>query len=218
MEKIWRHEDLGLDLSLNLTNTRKRYCWRNIQIGEGFADVLTVMAGGSYAFSDPAIYEIKVSRADFLSDIRTEKWRKYLDHCRVFYFAVPDGLAPKSEIPEEAGLIVRHAGGWRLMKKAQARSEIRTLDDQIIRRIAAFRPMDDPSYRAKKEREILESLKIRKGISKLVAQYVRNSLLAEAKLAETESTRQAMLAEVYRLQSEINDLEKKRNKLTKGGL
>ena len=36
-----------------------------------------------------SVFEVKVSRADFLSDIRSEKWRGYLPHCNRFYFALP---------------------------------------------------------------------------------------------------------------------------------
>lgn len=78
--------------------------------GTQLADVVDVRP--SYTRFCIAIYEIKVSRADFLSDIRSDKWRGYLNHCHRFYFAVPSGLVKKSEIPDEAGLMVRGPRGW----------------------------------------------------------------------------------------------------------
>ena len=44
-------------------------------------------------------YEIKTSRADFLSDMHTGKWQKYLDYCNEFYF-----LVSSLDIPEHVTL------------------------------------------------------------------------------------------------------------------
>ena len=50
------------------------------------------------------IVEIKVSRADLLSD---QKWTDYLDYCDCFFWAVPQILA---QILEEARFLPEHAG------------------------------------------------------------------------------------------------------------
>ena len=50
-------------------------------------------------------YEFKVSRADFLHEIRTEKWKYYLDYCHTFSFVCPKGLIDKSEVPPKIGLL-----------------------------------------------------------------------------------------------------------------
>jgi hypothetical protein len=57
------------------------------------------------------IVEIKTSRNDLLNDLRKEKWRGYLNDGAVT-FAFPAGLADPSEIPTEAGVIIRIAQGW----------------------------------------------------------------------------------------------------------
>lgn len=80
------------------------------------ADVIIIKP--SYTRFCVSIFEIKVSRADFLSDIRGGKWRGYLDHCHRFYFAVAHGVATKEDIPSEAGLIVRGPKGWNVQKGA----------------------------------------------------------------------------------------------------
>jgi hypothetical protein len=83
------------------------------------ADVINVKP--SYNRFCLTIYEIKISRSDFQSDIRSGKWRGYLNHCHRFYFAVPSGIVKKEEVPEEAGLIVRGETGWITLKAALSR-------------------------------------------------------------------------------------------------
>ncbi|PWK05259.1 MmcB family DNA repair protein [Tumebacillus permanentifrigoris] len=51
-------------------------------------------------------YEIKVSRADFLHEIKhPEKRQRALELSHQFYFVVPKGLVKPEEIPEECGLM-----------------------------------------------------------------------------------------------------------------
>jgi hypothetical protein len=66
------------------------------------------------------IYEVKATRADFLSDIRTKKWEKYLNYCHRFYFACLSGICKKNEIPEPAGLYT-WSGNWHGVKAAKQR-------------------------------------------------------------------------------------------------
>jgi hypothetical protein len=67
------------------------------------------------------IHEVKSTRSDFLSDIRSNKWRKYLPHCHRFYFATLPGVCKKIEIPSEAGWMVRGDRGWSGCKMAPRR-------------------------------------------------------------------------------------------------
>lgn len=72
----------------------------------------------SYTQPCIAIYEIKVSRGDFLQD---PKWHLYLQYCNEFYFVVPKGMVKKDEIPEgSAGLIYYdpEKGTLRTVRKA----------------------------------------------------------------------------------------------------
>jgi hypothetical protein len=68
------------------------------------------------------IFEVKISRSDFLSDIRTKKWMGYLPHCHRFYFAIKSGVADLTEIPDGVGLMVYGGKGWRTIKGAENRS------------------------------------------------------------------------------------------------
>lgn len=80
-------------------------------------DVLALRA--SCRVSPPVAYEIKVTRSDFLSDVRSEKWRIYQRVAPLVYFAVPNGLIDPREVPDEAGLIVRMKNHWRRKKMAK---------------------------------------------------------------------------------------------------
>ena len=90
----------------------------NVQI----ADVITVKPSYTRFLID--IYEVKVSRSDFLKEIRSGKWEGYLNHCNRFYFALLSGIAKKEEIPEGVGLIVRGDTGWSIVKMAKKRDQL----------------------------------------------------------------------------------------------
>lgn len=83
------------------------------------ADVVKVIP--SYTRFSVAIYEVKVARSDFLSDIRTRKWESYLPHCQRFYFATLADIATLDEIPPEAGWMVKGKNGWYARKAAPVR-------------------------------------------------------------------------------------------------
>lgn len=86
---------------------------------EGRLDVVTFNSRASYTKVSIGGYEVKVSRADLLGDLRAEKWRRYLPWCHRFYFVFPDGLADRDEIPPPAGVIVRlEDGTFRNIRKA----------------------------------------------------------------------------------------------------
>ncbi len=64
------------------------------------------------------IYEVKVSRSDFLRD---NKWNLYKQYCNELYFVVPKGLIDKLELPDDVGLIYYNRDGSRkLVTKRKA--------------------------------------------------------------------------------------------------
>lgn len=69
-------------------------------------------------------YEIKVSRADFLREIKEPKKRLFaLSVSNEFYFLTPPGLLSLSEIPEECGwMTVDQDGAFKTHKKAPWRA------------------------------------------------------------------------------------------------
>ena len=79
----------------------------------------------------PRIYEVKVSRSDFLSDVKAEKWRRYLYAAGQVTFAVPEGLIEPTEVPTGAGLIVRCEAEWLSVKPAKRHHKGRLNFDQV---------------------------------------------------------------------------------------
>lgn len=121
----WTHSGLILDLCSTLEQANDYIC-NEVYAGSRFLekrpvpDVLRVRM--SYTRPDFSIYEIKVSRADFMSDIRSDKWKTYLPYCSRFYFATPaTGVTTIDDIPFVAGWMVRGPNGWRTAKTPKIR-------------------------------------------------------------------------------------------------
>lgn len=111
MSTDWGHDDLLCDLAAHLSVGCM--VWRDIQLGPAGSprpDVYTIRR--SFSSPRPTCYEIKVTRQDFLSDVTSGKYRKYLDFGAVV-FAVPKGLVNRNEVPTGCGLIVRSDKVWR---------------------------------------------------------------------------------------------------------
>lgn len=146
--KAWQHNELAEDLAIAKSSFYLDVPLGSVSLapyGEGVPRADLVEIKPSYTRFCVSIYEIKVSRADFLNDIKTSKWRNYLPHCHRFYFATPTGLIDKKEIPEEAGWIACGDRGWKTMKAApvlQAEIPKETLLSLLFmkQRIAHARP------------------------------------------------------------------------------
>lgn len=109
------HNDLASSLAAHL---RSRHCdhrvtWENLEFSDWSnpqasmhcrPDVFSIYPTLDVERCRPWTHEVKVSRADFLSDVRSAKWRQYVHFsCRVF-FAAPKGLIKLTELPTETGL------------------------------------------------------------------------------------------------------------------
>jgi hypothetical protein len=86
----------------------RQYGWRcfpEVKIGS-YGDVIPdiIAIKRSYKKKSIAIFEIKVSRADFQSEIRNRKYMKSLSFADKFYYACPDGMIDVEELPPQAGL------------------------------------------------------------------------------------------------------------------
>lgn len=120
---------------------QKRMVWVEIPLGSVFANLDKGVGGGtaiadvyslnkSWTRPDAVIYEVKRTRQDFLRDVNSGKYQRYLPHCNRLVFAIPKGLVQKSEIPPEAGLVVLGDGGWRTVSTGPYRRW--TPDHQIL--------------------------------------------------------------------------------------
>lgn len=85
---------------------------------EGRPDVVAVRRR-QYLRKEIRTYEVKISRSDFLSDVGSMKWRKYLSFSHRVYFAAPAGILKKGDIPSDAGLVVFGDSGWSTVKAAR---------------------------------------------------------------------------------------------------
>lgn len=114
----WRHDELAADL-MDARHLAGEIAIEKLALYAGVVDV----AAMRISWSRPRLtaYEVKISRADFLSDIRSEKWRKYLLSVERLYFAVPKGLVDVREVPPECGLTVRGGRGWYTPRSAPLR-------------------------------------------------------------------------------------------------
>jgi hypothetical protein len=84
----------------------------------GRVDVIAVKPR-MYATKDLRAYEVKLTKQVFDKDIKENKWRKYMNVFHRVYFAAPEGVLKKSDIPDEAGLIIRNENGWHVVKAAK---------------------------------------------------------------------------------------------------
>lgn len=84
-------------------------------------DVFTINPTMNALNMKPTAYEVKVTRSDFLSDMKKEsKWRSYLDIAERLYYVCPKNLIDKKEIPKECGLIYYEENkGFFIVKNAK---------------------------------------------------------------------------------------------------
>lgn len=123
MSDQWLHDALMKDLAEHLRCKTDRMVWTDMPIGPAGSprpDVFTIFK--SFTQPRPMTYEVKISKADFRSDVTAGKWQKYLRFSSGVLFACPSGLIGKADIPDGCGLIVRGADGWRVVKGPTLRS------------------------------------------------------------------------------------------------
>jgi hypothetical protein len=94
----------------------------------------------SWAKPKVTVYEIKVSRNDFLQD---DKWHGYLPFGNEFYFVSPPSLIDKTELPPEAGLMVTSKNGTRLYTKKKAPFRDVTIPESVWRYLLMWRSRID---------------------------------------------------------------------------
>lgn len=132
MSEWEKHDDLQHDLA----TTRRAagdIAVEKLGIGSfasgGQIDVFAIKP--SHTRTTLTAYEVKVSRSDFLSDMRAEKFRRYLAFCGRLYFATPAGMVDKKEVPEGMGLCVRGPNGWHTVMAPRVRT-VKPEDQAVI--------------------------------------------------------------------------------------
>ncbi len=113
------HDHFAHQLALWINRTWGYPTWENMKFRECRPDVLTVKPTFNLNQIRTATFEVKVSRSDFLNDVRTGKWEAYKAFSSYVYFAVPEGLVSVDEVPDGCGLMVgtEEGGVWNFVSK-----------------------------------------------------------------------------------------------------
>lgn len=116
------HDQFASSLAgyLKTAGPKRRLTWENLTFncGDGAdayscrPDVFSIVPALDPARSMPWTCEVKISRADFLSDVRSEKWKRYRRFSARIWFATPQGLVKPEEVPEGCGLIEYRTPAW----------------------------------------------------------------------------------------------------------
>ena len=106
------HDELAHDLALHIEKRDGKATWENITLRGCRPDVIALKPTYNLNQIHAYTYEVKVSRADFLQDVKKDKWRKYAAFSKYIFFACPEGLIQLDEVPEGCGLLWRTESGW----------------------------------------------------------------------------------------------------------
>lgn len=120
----WTHGSLAHDLASDLSAATRQtgwLTWENIEIPDCYCrpDVFAVNATLNTKKWNPTTYEVKCSRADFLADIRSGKWRKYIPFSAFIVYATIPGVIGDDELPDGCGLIVRTDDCWERRRRGR---------------------------------------------------------------------------------------------------
>lgn len=118
MTQAWAHDALAADL-MDARHLCGEIAIERLGVRGGVLDVASVRL--SWSHPDPTGYECKVSRGDFLADVRAGKYRHYLPDVERLFFCVPRGLVDLGEVPPECGVMLRGANGWHVARRAPRR-------------------------------------------------------------------------------------------------
>ncbi|MYM92367.1 hypothetical protein [Duganella vulcania] len=141
VERCRPHHELAGRLAFAL-RSQSRVTWENIQIladadadGARYCmrpDLFSVVATCDMGRLAPQVHEVKVSRADFLADVRDASKRKcYFMVAERVYYVAEAGMILPAEVPEECGLIVETTGGQFEMQKQPKKRKV-TLSPAIL--------------------------------------------------------------------------------------
>lgn len=141
IENRGNHHSLGNRVAAWL-RSKGRMTWENVEFrhkrftkGEGpnqidyehfqyvRPDVFSIEPSLKHERANPCIHEVKVSRADFLSDLaKPEKREAYAGMAEAVYYVAPEGIIQPAEVPEGFGLLVETADGeFKLLKRPKKR-------------------------------------------------------------------------------------------------
>jgi len=128
------HHELGARLALHL-RSKGMHTWENVEFsnpadtgarlwGAVRPDVFACLPTLKAKNASPVIYEVKVSRADFLADVgKPAKREAYADLAEAVYYCCPDGMIDKTDVPEGFGLLCEVTEGQFILRKRARRAK-----------------------------------------------------------------------------------------------
>ena len=133
-----------------------RVVWRGLslraRVGEGEAaawamampDVFSIRHTTVEDYVEPVVHEIKVRRADLLSDLRrVDKGAAYLQLGSQCWYVLREGIGRADEIPEGFGVMFASEGALEVARPAQKRAHRLPFAVWMALARAAPEPMDD---------------------------------------------------------------------------
>jgi hypothetical protein len=138
------HHSLGNRVAAML-RAKGRMTWENVELrhkrytkGEGQnqinyehfqyvrPDVFSIEPTLKHERANPCVHEIKVSRADFLTEMaKPEKREAYAGMAEAVYFVAPEGIIKPEEVPDGCGLLVEAPSGeFKLLKRPRKRKVV----------------------------------------------------------------------------------------------
>lgn len=193
------HDELAHDLA-NERRAIGEIVAERLVTGPGFGrapqmDVFSIRPSWTKPF--PTCWEVKVTRSDFLRDVRTAKYEAYLPNCRRLYFATPAGLVKRDEVPKGMGLTTRNENGWHVVKAPKTRPL--DSDTHAITLMALLLRLNAPGFnpRADEDRaaRVQRYLKTR-DMGKVVCEQVRDDMARAKEMRRDAERARARLAKL----------------------
>jgi hypothetical protein len=209
----WKHDPLAADLAKHLF-TERRMIWLDIQLGSAHSprpDVFAMFK--SYTQPKPTAYEVKVSRADFLSDVTSGKWMSYLKFAESVVFCVPHGLVKKTEIPTGCGLMVRSERGWSTARKA-TRQNVRPPFEAMMKLLM---DSEHKAFRAHREKSLhiyQLNKKLKGSLGRDVGKFLSDVAMAQETLNSLEERKKQVEQDIEDIMERIKSQVKSRYEQT----
>jgi len=148
-QSLWGSDEAEDSDDASDTPQSKPYRWRLAR-----PDLFSIRRTSNPNYLHPVVHEIKVSRADLLSDLRhTAKRSSYQWLASECHYVFPHGLAEPQELPEELGVWVIHGDidTGRLEMLRPARHAPCTLPFDVWMALAKASPVDRALERSQAE-------------------------------------------------------------------
>lgn len=146
---LWEADAADTAPNTTPTGPRKPYRWRLAR-----PDLFSVRRTSNPAYLHPVVHEVKVSRADLLSDLRhAAKRSSYQWLASECHYVFPHGMAEPQELPEELGVWVIHGDieTGRLEMLRPARHAPCTIPFDVWMSMAKATPVSRPLERSQAE-------------------------------------------------------------------